>query len=65
MNYPNFVKINDVGARDGLQNEKQTVPIDVKIELINGLLMQGCANLKPLALCRQSGYHKWQTMMPY
>ena len=38
MNYPNFVKIIDVGARDGLQNEKQIVPSDVKIELINGLI---------------------------
>jgi hydroxymethylglutaryl-CoA lyase len=33
MNYPSSVSIIDVGARDGLQNEKQTVPSDVKIAL--------------------------------
>ena len=46
MNYPNFVKIIDVGARDGLQNEKQTVPSDVKIELINGLVDAGVRKLE-------------------
>ena len=46
MNYPNFVKIIDVGARDGLQNEKQTVPSDVKIELINGLIDAGVRKLE-------------------
>ena len=46
MNYPNFVKIIDVGARDGLQNEKQTVPSDVKIELINGLIEAGVRKLE-------------------
>ena len=46
MNYPNFVKIIDVGARDGLQNEKQIVPSDVKIELINGLIDAGVRKLE-------------------
>ncbi len=46
MNYPNFVKIIDVGARDGLQNEKQAVPSDVKIELINGLIDAGVRKLE-------------------
>lgn len=46
MNYPDFVKIIDVGARDGLQNEKQTVPSDVKIELINGLIEAGVRKLE-------------------
>ena len=46
MNYPNFVKIIDVGARDGLQNENQIVPSDVKIELINGLIDAGVRKLE-------------------
>lgn len=35
------VKIIEVGPRDGLQNEKQTVPTKVKIELINRLAETG------------------------
>ncbi len=37
MALPKFVKIVDVGPRDGLQNEKTNVPTDVKVELINRL----------------------------
>jgi len=32
---PRFVKIVEVGPRDGLQNEKNVVPTSVKIELIH------------------------------
>ncbi|MFW2178238.1 MULTISPECIES: hydroxymethylglutaryl-CoA lyase [unclassified Moraxella] len=46
MQYPKFVQIVDVGARDGLQNEKQTVPSDIKIELINGLMDAGITKLE-------------------
>ena len=46
MNYPKFVRIIDVGARDGLQNEKQNVPSDIKIELINGLINAGVRKLE-------------------
>lgn len=46
MNYPNFVKIIDVAARDGLQNEKQTVPSNVKIELLHGLIDAGIKKLE-------------------
>lgn len=46
MNYPKFVKIIDVAARDGLQNEKQTVPSEIKIELINGLIDAGVRKLE-------------------
>ncbi|KZP16713.1 aldolase [Athelia psychrophila] len=38
-----LVKIMEVGPRDGLQNEKGVVPVDVKVELINRL---GEAGLK-------------------
>lgn len=38
---PNYVKIVEVGPRDGLQNEKNIVPTDVKIELIHRLVSSG------------------------
>lgn len=36
-----FVKIVEVGPRDGLQNEKTLVPAQVKIELIERLANNG------------------------
>ena len=41
MNLPAKVKIVEVGPRDGLQNEKQIVPTEIKIELINRLADAG------------------------
>ncbi|MDP3538126.1 MAG: hydroxymethylglutaryl-CoA lyase [Azonexus sp.] len=41
MTLPNKVKIVEVGPRDGLQNEKQVVPTEIKIELINRLAEAG------------------------
>ena len=41
MNLPPNVKIVEVGPRDGLQNEKQLVPAETKIELINRLADAG------------------------
>ncbi|CAJ1971244.1 unnamed protein product [Sphenostylis stenocarpa] len=38
---PKFVKIVEVGPRDGLQNEKKIVPTAVKIELIHRLASTG------------------------
>ncbi|GAB2221667.1 hypothetical protein Droror1_Dr00012852 [Drosera rotundifolia] len=38
---PDFVKIVEVGPRDGLQNEKNMVPAAVKIELIKMLASSG------------------------
>ncbi|XP_065879031.1 hydroxymethylglutaryl-CoA lyase, mitochondrial isoform X3 [Euphorbia lathyris] len=38
---PKFVKIVEVGPRDGLQNEKNIVPTNVKIELIRRLVSSG------------------------
>jgi hydroxymethylglutaryl-CoA lyase len=37
MPFPSFVKIVEVGPRDGLQNEAVMIPTAVKIELINRL----------------------------
>ncbi|XP_022153031.1 hydroxymethylglutaryl-CoA lyase, mitochondrial [Momordica charantia] len=38
---PKFVKIVEVGPRDGLQNEKNMVPTSVKVELIHRLVSSG------------------------
>jgi len=38
---PSFVKIVEVGPRDGLQNEKGNVPTSVKIQLIHKLVSAG------------------------
>jgi hydroxymethylglutaryl-CoA lyase len=41
MPLPARVKIVDVGPRDGLQNEKQMIPADVKVELVDRLTAAG------------------------
>ncbi|MFK3780441.1 hydroxymethylglutaryl-CoA lyase [Agrobacterium sp. NPDC089420] len=41
MEWPRSVKIVEVGARDGLQNESAEVPVAVKIELIERLAAAG------------------------
>ena len=41
MTLPSQVKIVEVGPRDGLQNEKQIVPTEIKIELIDRLAEAG------------------------
>ncbi|EGY53558.1 hydroxymethylglutaryl-CoA lyase [Neisseria shayeganii] len=46
MNYPKTVQLIDVGPRDGLQNEKQTVPADIKIRLIEMLEAAGIRKLE-------------------
>jgi hydroxymethylglutaryl-CoA lyase len=46
MKYPRHVNIVEVGARDGLQNEKQDVPASVKIELVNRLSSAGFRNVE-------------------
>ena len=38
---PQKVKIVEVGPRDGLQNEKENVPTDIKVTLINMLSQTG------------------------
>lgn len=46
MATPNKVKIVEVAPRDGLQNEKQFIPTEVKVELINRLSAAGFANIE-------------------
>ncbi|MGV1988280.1 hydroxymethylglutaryl-CoA lyase [Agrobacterium sp. 22-221-1] len=43
MSWPRTVKIVEVGARDGLQNESTEVPAAIKIELIERLAAAGLA----------------------
>ncbi|KAF8056926.1 hypothetical protein FPV67DRAFT_1430967 [Lyophyllum atratum] len=42
----NLVNIVEVGPRDGLQNEKGVIPVDVKVELINRLARAGAQNIE-------------------
>ena len=46
MNYPTRVRIVEVGPRDGLQNEKQPVPAEVKIGLIHRLQDAGLKEIE-------------------
>jgi hydroxymethylglutaryl-CoA lyase len=43
---PEYVKLVEVGPRDGLQNEKEAIPAEVKIELVNRLSNAGFANIE-------------------
>ncbi len=43
---PSFVKIVEVGPRDGLQNEPNNIPANVKIELINQLSKTGLKTIE-------------------
>ncbi len=44
--YPKAVKIVEVGPRDGLQNEKATIPAATKIEFINRLSASGLRTIE-------------------
>lgn len=46
MNYPNNVKIVEVGPRDGLQNEKVTVDLPTKLKLVYQLSETGLLNIE-------------------
>jgi hydroxymethylglutaryl-CoA lyase len=46
MNLPTKVKLVDVGPRDGLQNEKQMVPVDIKVGLVHRLQQAGLTEIE-------------------
>ncbi|WP_034298331.1 hydroxymethylglutaryl-CoA lyase [Herbaspirillum sp. RV1423] len=46
MSLPKKVKIVEVGPRDGLQNEKETISAEVKIELVDRLTAAGFVNIE-------------------
>jgi hydroxymethylglutaryl-CoA lyase len=46
MALPQRVRIVDVGPRDGLQNEKQMIPADIKVELVDRLTDAGFSDIE-------------------
>ncbi|AUL45725.1 hydroxymethylglutaryl-CoA lyase [Bordetella trematum] len=46
MSLPTRVKIVEVSPRDGLQNEKEFVPTDIKVELVDRLTAAGFPNVE-------------------
>lgn len=46
MSYPSAIRLFEVGARDGLQNEKEVVPTHIKIELIERLIDAGISAIE-------------------
>ncbi len=46
MRFPDKVKLVEVGPRDGLQNEKQTIPVEVKRVLVDRLSEAGLPNIE-------------------
>ncbi|HWT82181.1 MAG TPA: hydroxymethylglutaryl-CoA lyase, partial [Candidatus Methylomirabilis sp.] len=46
MNLPSQVTIVEVGPRDGFQNERQFIPTDKKIEIVNALSRTGLKNIQ-------------------
>jgi hypothetical protein len=43
---PDLVRIVEVGPRDGLQNEKQSIPVATKIELVRRLAQTGLRTIE-------------------
>lgn len=46
MHWPEFVELKEVGARDGLQNEKIWIPTEEKVEWINMLSVSGVREIE-------------------
>lgn len=46
MQLPKYVKLVEVGPRDGLQNEKKVVPTAIKIDFINRLSVTGLSTIE-------------------
>jgi len=59
MRLPKYVKVVEVGPRDGLQKERLIVPTDVKIELINRLTATGLTAIEATSFVSP----KWMPQM--
>ncbi len=46
MALPSKLKVVEVGPRDGLQNEKETIPVEVKVALVDRLSAAGFPNIE-------------------
>jgi len=44
--YSSSARIVEVGLRDGLQNEKSIINVDIKIELLKKLMLAGCKTIE-------------------
>ena len=60
LKYPSRVSIVEVGARDGLQNEKQEVTAAVKIELVNRLSAAGFRNVEAGSFVSPKWCRRWR-----
>ena len=49
---PSAVHIREVGPRDGFQNEPETIPTELKIELIDALARTGLRRLEVTSFVR-------------
>jgi len=49
---PEAVRIREVGPRDGFQNEPETIPTELKVELIDALARTGLARLEATSFVR-------------
>jgi len=49
---PSRVQVYEVGPRDGLQNEKEIVPVDVKVRYIEALTAAGISTIEVSSLVR-------------
>jgi hydroxymethylglutaryl-CoA lyase len=52
VSLPGAVQIREVGPRDGFQNEPETIPTDLKVELIDALARTGCKRIEVTSLVR-------------
>jgi len=59
VNLARKVKIVEVGPRDGLQNEKEIVPLQIKVDLVNRLSKAGFQNIEAAAFVSP----KWTPQM--
>ena len=51
---PDKVTLVEVGPRDGFQFEKQMIPTEMKVEIINDLVAAGLKNIQVLDISRTS-----------
>jgi hydroxymethylglutaryl-CoA lyase len=54
MSFPERIRVVEVGARDGLQNEATPVPADIKVDFINRLSRCGLATVEATSFVRPS-----------
>jgi hydroxymethylglutaryl-CoA lyase len=59
--HSDVVKIVEVGARDGLQNEKGVVPTNTKIELLERLSSAGLRHIEAGSFVRYIFLFKYST----